>query len=206
MDRMEGNYKKQVEAARALFLQWDAGEIARRFDLEADGDYLYLPFFHRRHRVGRRDGVIESQGPSGAWREAGFNAHLSIFDAICREKRGTLRGQWSTINNLGNLRHPGVGESGLYGPYEKAFAGKAADLRRACGELGGEPFPVGDAGAVLAVFPFLPLVFQFWEGDEEFPPQIRLLWDANTLDFVRYETAWYIALYGLDRLKTLIGA
>ncbi len=205
MDRMEGNYKKQVEMARGLFLQWDAGEIARRFDLEADGDFLYVNFFHQRHRVGRRDGVIQRQLPSG-WREAGFNAHLSIFDAICREKRGTLRGQWCTINNLGNLHHPGVGENSLYAPYERAFDRRAEDLRRACGEMGGEPFPVGDAGAVLPVFDFMPLVFQFWEGDEEFPPQIRLLWDFNTLDFVRYETAWYIALYGLDRLKTLAGA
>lgn len=189
------NYDLQIAAARERFLQWDAGEIAGRFRLRREGDWLLVPFLGREHRISVLTGEIRR-----ADGEADFNAYLSIFDALCREEPGTLSGQWRTVNDLG-LHHPGVGEAALYAPYEARFTGKAEALAAACRTMGGRPFPVGDVGYVLEVFPFFPVVFQFWEGDEEFPPQTRILWDRNTLSFVRYETAWYIASALLDRLS-----
>ena len=89
----------------------------------------------------------------------------------------------------------------MYGDIALAFSGKQEQMRQIGAQWGAEPFPVGDAAFVLRIFPFLPMVFQFWEGDEEFPPQIRLLWDSNMLSFVRYETIWYIAADFLGEMK-----
>lgn len=189
------NYDRHIAAARERFLQWDSGEIARRFQLKRDGEWLEIPFLHRPHRISAVTGEILLDDGS----EADFNAYLSIFDAICREETGELSGQWRTINDLG-IHHPGVGEGPFYAPYEAQFSGHTEALAEICRRMGGRPFPVGDVGFVLDVFPFFPVVFQFWEGDEEFPPQLRILWDRNTLSFVRYETAWYIATALLDRL------
>ncbi|MBQ2382983.1 MAG: DUF3786 domain-containing protein [Oscillospiraceae bacterium] len=27
---------------------------------------------------------------------------------------------------------------------------------------------------------FFPVLLRFWEGDEEFPPKLQLMWDRNT--------------------------
>ena len=194
------NYDRQMALAKELFRRWDSEAIARRFSLAHTGDALWIPFFGRLHRIDCATGDITVDG-----QPADFNAHLSIFDAICREN-GPARParQWATVNNLRGLHHPGVGEQTMYGPYLPVFSGHSRPLADACRALGGRPFPVGEVGWETDIFPFLPLVFQFWEGDEEFPPQIRLLWDANTLDFVRYETVWYIAGAFFRRLTDLL--
>ena len=41
--------------------------------------------------------------------------------------------------------------------------------------------------------------------DYEFPASLQLLWDTNTLDFVHYETTYYIAGHLLSRLRELMG-
>lgn len=196
MAERTSNYDLQIAAARELFLQWDAEEIAERFRLAREEKRLMVPFLHRLYAISTDTGRI-TLADSGE--EADFNAYLSIFDALCREKAGELSGQWRTINDLG-IHHPGVGETSLYAPYQERFTGQKSALAAALRTLEARPFPVGDVAGIVDVFPFFPVVFQFWEGDEEFPPQVRILWDRNTLSFVRYETAWYIASALLNRL------
>lgn len=196
MAERTSNYDLQIAAARKQFLQWDPEKIAGRFHLKLEGERLEVSFLHRLYMVSAVTGEITLANGGG---EADFNAYLSIFDALCREEPGELSGQWRTINDLG-IHHPGVGEGPFYAPYEARFSGNLEALSAVCRSMGGRPFPVGDVGYILDVFPFFPVVFQFWEGDEEFPPRLRILWDRNTLSFVRYETAWYIADALLSRL------
>lgn len=66
-------------------------------------------------------------------------------------------------------------------------------------------FP-GDAAFVFHVFPFLPLVFQFWESDEEFPPVLKFMWDENVLDYLRFETLYYVMGDFLDALDQAFDA
>ena len=56
----------------------------------------------------------------------------------------------------------------------------------------------------LDLFPFLPIRLQFWQADEEFPASFQLHWDMNTLDFVHYETTYYIAGHLYSRLRELM--
>ena len=52
----------------------------------------------------------------------------------------------------------------------------------------------------LDVFDFFPGCVRFWDADEEFPASLQFLWDANALDFLYYETLWYVMGEVLDRL------
>ena len=47
-------------------------------------------------------------------------------------------------------------------------------------------------------------VFQFWEGDEEFPPSVRFLWDENTPDYLKFETTFYVMGCFLELLERRI--
>ena len=55
---------------------------------------------------------------------------------------------------------------------------------------------------IIDVFDFFPVCVRFWDADEEFPASLQFLWDANALDFLYYETLWYV----MDELIGLLGA
>ena len=69
---------------------------------------------------------------------------------------------------------------------------------------GGVRMEKGEPGYVIPVFDFLPVYVQYWRGDEEFPPQLNLLWDANTTEFLHYETVYYLTQFLLRRLAVLL--
>lgn len=51
---------------------------------------------------------------------------------------------------------------------------------------------MGDMGYEIPVFPFFPLRLRFYYGDEEFPAQLSVLFDENTLQYMHYETTYYV--------------
>ena len=66
-------------------------------------------------------------------------------------------------------------------------------LEKNCLRIGGIPFGKGDISFKIPVFKDLCIVVAFWEADEDFPPQLQIKPDTNTLDYMRYETIWYMA-------------
>ena len=192
------NFDKLAEQGKPFFLRCDQRTILRRFPgLEADAGHLYPRFCGERFAVDRETGDVT--GPDG--QKAGPAETLAIFDWLCHQDAPVrLAGEWRTTNNL-----PGCGQSNpddakLNGVWGARFSGKLPELRRACAALGGAPFPVGDAAAELPVFDGFRAVFQFWEGDDEFPASIRFLWDASALQYLHYETLYYIMGCLLERL------
>ena len=67
-----------------------------------------------------------------------------------------------------------------------------------------EPVPKSaDVCSKIPILPFFPVIFQFWEGDEEFAPKIMILWDRKALDFMHFETLYYVIGLLLQRLVRL---
>ena len=60
-------------------------------------------------------------------------------------------------------------------------------------KMGAVSEKMGDIGYSVHIFPDLPMCLKFYFGDEEFRPELILLWDRNSLQFLRYETLYYIA-------------
>jgi hypothetical protein len=54
-------------------------------------------------------------------------------------------------------------------------------------ELGGSTAQYGDLAISLLAFPFVPLVFVLWRGDEEFAPGGNILFDASITDYLSTE-------------------
>lgn len=74
-------------------------------------------------------------------------------------------------------------------------------LRAVCSRLGQLSSIKGDLSAVIPVFDFLPVCLRFWDADEEFPASLQILYDENILDFMRFETVFYMTDHLLGRLK-----
>ena len=105
---------------------------------------------------------------------------------------------------MGSLPGIYVGGSGLMmsgDSLAKQIDSAPERFRAACQAMGGREVALGDLGFEIPAFPGVAMCLKFYFGDEEFPPQLTFLWDKNILQFVRYETVYYIAGCIRERLQ-----
>ena len=202
------NYDMQVDNAKEIFLAYDQQLLVRKYQLKADESWIYLTYLSTSCRIGRETGSIE-QWLQDTWQECReYSTVMTIYDILCYSKGETvptLSGQWCTV---GNFIVTGITDTETYtGKFARLFDGRLAALKAACEKLGGvlQPAMAGaDLTCRFAVTPFFPVLLQFWEGDDEFPPKVLILWDRNTDRFMHFETTFYLQGDLLDRLKNCI--
>jgi hypothetical protein len=61
----------------------------------------------------------------------------------------------------------------------KAFENDLAKFQEAASKAGGEAISHGDAGFMFKALPRVPLAVVYWYGDDEFPPNASVLFDAS---------------------------
>ena len=130
-----------------------------------------------------------------------FEESLVIFDIITRKTRPFAAGSWGSVSSLGGNIGAGHDQRLSNEPDAAKFKGQTERLRRACESLGGRPFGNADAGYSIPVFKDLNILFTFWDADDEFPASIKYLFDANVLQYMHYETLWYLMGACLDRVE-----
>ena len=96
-------------------------------------------------------------------------------------------------------------QQGVTQPFSRMFGGHLSELSAACEILGGKKLPWSDAGYELNAFACIPVRFLFWDGDDEFPAQGNILFDASATDFIHGESIVTIAAVGLDRIARQAG-
>ena len=192
------NYAVSCERARALFLTYDQAAMCARLGLTPTADAIPVRFLGAPYRVRRADGAVLA--PDGS--PASFNAAMTIYDALARDNAPALSGEWVPTAALHRIRGTHAVHEDLHAPAAQRFAHRTADLQRALLARGGRPGPGGDVSGILDVFDFFPLCLRFWDADDEFPASLQFLWDANALDFLYYETLWYV----MDEVLALLTA
>ena len=124
-----------------------------------------------------------------------------MLDLVCdsREDR-FLSHRWKNMTSFGLMFHQNLLERAK-DPWAARFEANPESFRKACEALGGKPFPQGDIAYEIEVFDSLPIVVQLWFGDEEFPANLRFLWDENALMWIKYETMHYAKDLLLQRIE-----
>lgn len=198
------NYDLQVDIGRKIFLEFDQELLIRKFHLEADPDYIYLTYLNTPCRICRGTGRID-EFRDGTWQECReFGTVMTVYDLLCHHQGSVapaLYGAWCTV---GTFVVTGVtGTGGFTKKYAARFDRDPEALKQACLALGGRILP-SMAGADLTcrfqVTPYFPVLMQFWHSDEEFPAQVVLLWDRNSMAFLHFETTFYLQGDLLGRL------
>lgn len=203
---MKTNYEFMRDSMQLEFLKYDQQRMIEKFQMDYDGLYLYLCFVGRNYRVSRSSGKVE-------WSEddflhhvaANYNEAMSIFDILCYSKEGChLSGRFSNINQLKGVVQSSYLGNKMFQESAEYFDGKMDLLSKACEGLGGKKEKVGDVSYCLYPFKFLPMMLQFWNSDDEFPASLKIMWDENIMDFVHYETTYFIVSHVLSRLRELM--
>lgn len=192
------NYELTRQQANQLFLSFDEGEIAERLGLPRDDKGLLVSFLGRPYRAERGTGILRRLWDG---EEGGFGETLTVYDYLCESKPGCHpAGEYTTVGNLQAVVTSTIG-GGLNANAVKWFAEDPERARRACEAFGGREIARGDLGWEFPVFDGgLNLRLCFWEADEDFPASLRLYWDRNVLDYIRFETTYYASGFLLEEL------
>lgn len=189
------NYDLQVDIARKIFLEYDQETLIRKFALQADENWICLTYLNSPLRISRETGRIDER-IDGIWTECrDFSTVMTVYDLLCHHRGDTapvLRHEWCTV---GTFIVTGVQNTVTFTKkYAALFDGRLEALKAACVKLGGvmQPRMAGaDVTCKIPVTPYFPVLLQFWEGDDEFPPKLMLLWDRNSMEFLHFETTFY---------------
>jgi hypothetical protein len=192
--RDQGNYELAKIKARPVFLKKNQNEIIEKYNLKHDEAYLYMTFLYQDYRIGRLDAAVEKKEDDASWKDCSHEEVLSVYDLLgYSEKKPHIAEEWCIVNSLPGVAHTsGLGDS-FFKKYDKVFMQDEDAFLAACEKLGGEQVPYGDVGFRFRIFDELPILMRIYRADDEFDAQITLLWDKNALDFVHYETTYYIA-------------
>ncbi len=200
------NFEKMAEHGRKLFLEYDREAIAGKYGTLYDEQYLYIIFLSERYRISRDSGDAEVQ-KDRQWLPAGPGEALIFYDIFCygspdARASGMYINHNSLVQKLSAAPNPG---GGLNKASEERFTGHAAELKEACLRLNGILLEKGDAAFELPLFDFCRCRFQFWDADDEFPASIVIYMDSNLLEFMHFETTWYVSSRLLARISRLAG-
>ena len=177
-----------LQNAMKRFCSYDMELLSRRAGVTDRGEYLETLFFGMETRMDKKTGCVTVDGQPADYCEA-----LSVFDWLCDGKNDAKTSAcFCPVSSL-----PGVMVRGQGLLMEAPKLSKEVDIApdkflRICTEMGGKMLNIGDFGVQMDIFPGLPMQMKFYHSDDEFPPVITFLWDKNILDFVRYETVYYI--------------
>ena len=196
---MKSNYDKMADEAARLFLKQDQEAMIRKWGLDADDTAIYVPFFSENNtlRIDRKsalvykicDGLCQTEPQERLNWEA-----MAVYDLLTYGKgRPAAAGEWVSVSELGGvigIRH----ETGLTSPLSAQYASRMTDLAAACEKAGGIPDHTGkgDLNYAFRVFKDFGICLRFWDEDDEFPAQTRFFFDRNALQFMHYETLWYV--------------
>jgi len=181
-----------VKEARTTLRRLKPGKLALRSGCERDEDGNFsLTFFWQECIISGDDFTVR-------WGDTG--AELSSFtQSLVLTYLATADGTTPSSRWIGFRELP----DGMF--YVQAFQGYTGDrlvrelqgftasaqpsggvelFRRAAEVLGGEPLALGGAGYVFTVLPRVHMPIVYWEGDEEFPSQARVLFEDTAAHYM----------------------
>jgi hypothetical protein len=215
MPQLDSNRRFNLahERARADWAAADPARCAALAGCELTPAGVLVSYFGRPHLVTHPDGAVWAAAPAGATAEgsprrmggasmsapsapagvpASAPAHVTIaivlMHYLLTADGAAPADRWIAFREL---------PDGLF--YSAAFAGHAegeiagrfgadvAAFRRAASSLRGAALDLADASYRFEALPRLPVAVLLWAGDDEFPGQARILFDAHASHYLPTE-------------------
>lgn len=113
---------------------------------------------------------------------------ILILHYLNLAKGTALLGKWITFRDIpsGNFYYPTFLKIAI-NPYVQAFGEKIELLEKVVLNFNGKKRDYGDLSMTVSIFPYLPVTFVLWKGDEEFPPSGNILFDSTVADYLPTE-------------------
>lgn len=198
------NYDVALAQAQTQFLTYDIAPMVKKYSLTQDAAFTYIPFLRTVYRICRLTGQVDRLS-NGIYEKANFNESMTLYDIVCYAKEdAALSGEFCSVMQLDGIAKSSNPGGFMFSKFCHRLENRADALRKACEALGGTPYPVGEIAYQIPLFDFLPIVFQFWNADEDFPSQLMIKWDRNILQYMHFETTFYATGCLLQRIAEIM--
>ncbi|MCX8022097.1 MAG: DUF3786 domain-containing protein [Syntrophorhabdaceae bacterium] len=194
-------YKKVYEIACRNFLSSDMERQFLRsgvnYEKKEGGFDVHISYF---------DEIITLSIPLFHFKSSkGVNVTLVtkiiILHYLINAKGTPLKGDFVPYEDIPGLRgYLPVFERRVVKPVLQAFGYDKHAFLEAGIALGGKKGDFGDSSFILSVLPRVPLMFILWEGDEEFPPSLKVLFDPSIPDYLPLEDITVLSKLASTRL------
>ncbi len=203
--KRQKTYKGVFETAKETLLR--DGDIPEkvfraglRHDERGDSIRVFVPFFNE---------TILLTLPAVAFAgETGTNitlvTRIIILHYLNTASGTPFVGEKIAYGDIPACMHYGpVFEKRVLKPLIRAFGYDKYSFQEAGKLMGAREEKFGDASFTLFALPKVPLTFVLWEGDEEFPPRAKALFDPSVTGYLPLEDIVVIAKLAAGRiLKT----
>ena len=175
------DYKNTLEIAKEAFRKKDPRSLALNsgtlFSPDSTGGKLELPFLNRQISITWPDGLMSP--PEGS-KELSLQEQGLILHYLLQAKGVPLTGTWITFREIpsGEFYYSAFSKRAKE-PLVKTFGERPELLLELGSNMGGIRREEGDASMLFQAFPFIPVCLILWAGDDEFPPEGNLLFDAS---------------------------
>jgi len=183
------DYKTALEIARGQFKEKDPQIMARNsgavYQAETKGAVLHLPFFYRKIKITWPEGeVISLEGTKDlSPLEQGLIMHYLI-----QATGAPLTQTWITFREIpsGEFYYPAIVKRAKE-PLVRTFGSQPGLLIDLGTKMGGTKGVEGDVALCFQAFPHVPVCLILWAGNDEFPPDGNLLFDASISKYLPTE-------------------
>lgn len=110
-------------------------------------------------------------------------------------------GQWISEKDITG------GATFFRGPHEipahmiaSRFDGDITGFKNRCEQYGSKVLDLADAAFVFSITPRIPVAVLYWQGDDEFPTEVKLLFDKTIARHLASDTIYALAVGVCDRL------
>ena len=181
---MKDNYRTALEGMFERFSANRISELSEATGAEEKDGKIYLDYYGRRLCADPENMMLN-------WCDDGSEVSTADGLLILAYLIGAnpLARETGKLCSFREIRAAAVFEGAFLrsiAPYKKMFRDREDFLRCALA-AGGEPLQMGDAAVKMRPFEHIPIVCVFYEGDDEFPSDITVLYDSSITDFIHEE-------------------
>lgn len=198
----EGKWLQKDMAAEAL--EWakkqsasmEFEDIATRIGAMLENSHdeptLVLPCFNKTLLI-TRDGIRDDQGNVLEKNDQTF-VYIHMAQGGIKKPTGNLKSFKEFPNTVSKIVSM---NDHVEAPLKKAFTGKMGQLADACVAAGGTDvkahFDSGDLAFEFTAFPKVPVTLLFWDAEEGFEADIKLLFDETVVDHLDIESIMFLS-------------
>jgi hypothetical protein len=182
------NYQQSFDLAcssiQGMNLEERAKKAGANYEKGKGGEKITIHFLLEPYHI--QFPQIEFHSPSK--KVVSLVTRILLLHYLIRADGNPFTGKWVAYKDIpGGFLYAGVFARRVTEPLQRRFGKSAQSFKETGIRSGGEPVEIGDASFILHAFPYVPLQYVLWEGDEEFPPSVQLLFDASVDHYLTLE-------------------
>jgi len=198
------NYQQAFDLACALLKEKGLKERAEKagagYEKNREGEEILITFFSEIYTI--HSPLMEFLCPGK--KTVSLVVRVLLLHYLLHADGNPLTAKWVAYKDLpGGLLYAGVFARRVTEPLVKKYGKSAKSFREAGTRFKGETAGVGDASFYLQAFPRVPLQYVLWEGDDEFPPSVQLLFDSSVVHYLPLEDVVVLGQITTGRLISL---